>query len=140
MRSRSLKPISLFHALVLCATLLYALGGAAAELDPQNSQAGGVSISVKPVDVSATSATWQFQVVMNTHGGDLGDDQTRTATLVDAAGQQHAALGWDGDPAGGHHRKGALRFKALSPRPEALELRILRPGETTPRIFRWKLK
>jgi hypothetical protein len=59
---------------------------------------------------------------------------------VDATGKQHPAAGWDGDPAGGHHRKGVLRFKALSPRPDALEMRILRQGETAARTFRWKLK
>ena len=140
MRSRSLKPFSLLHALVLCATLLYALGAAAADLSPQNSQANGVGISVKPTDVSAAATTWLFQATLTTHSGALDDDLARTATLVDAAGKQQAALGWDGDPAGGHHRKGVLRFKALSPRPDTLEMRILRAGETAPRTFRWKLK
>ena len=140
MPSRILKPFSRVRALVLCATLLYTLGAVAAELAPQSSQEGGVGISVNPVDVSATAATWQFQATLTTHSGDLGDDLARTATLVDAAGKQQAALGWDGDPAGGHHRKGVLRFKALSPRPDTLEIRILRAGETAPRTFRWKLK
>ena len=138
MHSRSLKSFSRFHAVVLCAVLLYALDGAAAELAPQNSQANGVGISVKPIDVAA--ATWRFQVELNTHSGALDDDLTRTATLVDAAGKPHAAAGWDGDAAGGHHRKGVLRFQALSPRPDALELRIHRAGEAAPRSFRWKLK
>ncbi|TSA17458.1 MAG: hypothetical protein D4R74_02690 [Betaproteobacteria bacterium] len=138
MSSRILKPISLFSALTLCATLLFALGAAAAELAPQNSQANGVGISVKPADVSAAATTWLFQVTLTTHNGDLGDDLVRTATIVDAAGKQYPALAWDGDPAGGHHRKGVVKFKALSPRPDALELRILRQGETTPRTFRWK--
>ena len=140
MPSRSLKPFSLFHALGFCAGLLVALGATAAELAPQNSQAGGVGISVQPTEVSAAAATWQFKVRLTTHSGSLDDDLTRTATLVDAAGKQHPAAGWDGDPPGGHHRKGVLRFKAQSPRPEALELRIQRPGESAPRTFRWKLK
>ncbi len=138
MRSRSLKLISLLPALALSVFVLSATGAVAAGLEPQTSQANSVSISVKPVDVSA--ATWQFQVTLTTHSGDLGDDLARTATLVDAAGKQQAALGWDGDPAGGHHRKGVLRFKALSPRPDALEMRITRAGETAPRTFNWKLK
>lgn len=140
MRSRALKPLPLFHALVLCAAALYASGAAAAELAQQSSQAGGVTMSVKPTDVSAAAKTWLFQVELNTHSGDLGDDLARTATIVDAAGRQQPALGWEGDPAGGHHRKGVLRFKALSPRPDALELRIARAGETAPRTFRWNLK
>lgn len=140
MLARIVKPFSLLRGLVLCAAALYASGAAAAELAQQSSQAGGVTISVKPTDVSATAATWQFQVVLDTHTGDLGDDLARTATIVDAAGRQQPALGWEGDPAGGHHRKGVLRFKALSPRPDALELRIARAGETAPRTFRWNLK
>ncbi|MBE0619011.1 MAG: hypothetical protein IH605_00290 [Burkholderiales bacterium] len=140
MRSRSLKSFSPFRALVLCAAMLYSLGGAAAELESQSSQANSVGISVKPVDVSVAAKTWQFQATLTTHSGALDDDLARTATLVDAAGKQQAALGWDGDPAGGHHRKGVLRFKALSPRPDMLEMRILRQGETAARTFRWKLK
>jgi len=123
----------------MCAALLYAVAGVAVELAPQSSRAGGVSVSVKPTDVSGTAAVWQFQVELNTHSGDLGDDLAHTAVMLDPAGKQHPAVAWDGDPAGGHHRKGVLRFKALSPRPEALELRILRPGESAPRMFRWKL-
>ena len=139
MPSRSLKSFSLLPALVLCAVLLYALGAAAAELAPQGSQAGGVSVSVKPTDVSAAATAWQFQVTLTTHSGDLGDDLARTATLADASGKPQPALGWDGDPPGGHHRKGVLRFKALSPRPDTLELRIPRAGEAAPRKFSWKL-
>ena len=140
MRSCSLKSFSIFRALVLCAGLLYALGGVAGESEPQNSEANGVSISVKPLDVSAAAATWQFQLALNTHSGALDDDLTRTATLVDAAGKPHAAAGWDGDAPGGHHRKGVLRFNALSPRPGTLEMRIERTGEAAPRTFRWTLK
>ena len=139
MYNRSLKPLSLLHALVLCTAVLYALDAGAAELPSQSSQANGVSISVKPADVSAAAATWQFQVALNTHSGALEDDLAHSAVLVDAAGKPHTALGWAGDPAGGHHRRGVLRFKALSPRPAALELRILRPGESAPRMFRWNL-
>jgi len=139
MPSRNLKPFSPLPALVLCASLLYALGAAAAELAPQNSQSGGVGVNVKPTDVSANAVAWKFQVTLTTHSGDLGDDLARSATLMDAAGKPQPALGWDGDPPGGHHRKGVLRFKALSPRPDALELHVRRAGEATPRKFIWKL-
>ena len=139
MPSRVLKPSSLFHALLVCGAVLYGSGAAAAELAQQSSEAGGLTISVKPADVAPTAATWLFQVGMNTHSVELSDDLQRTATLVDAAGKEQPALGWKGDPPGGHHRSGELRFKALSPRPQALELRIARPGENAPRVFRWKL-
>jgi hypothetical protein len=135
-----MKQFTLFRGLVLCAAMLWALGASAAELAQQSSDTGGVTVSVKPTDVSAAAKTWLFQVALNTHSGDLGDDLARTATIVDGAGKQYPALDWKGDAAGGHHRKGVLQFKALSPRPDALELRIARAGETAPRTFRWKLK
>lgn len=135
-----LKSLSPLSALLLGAAVLFAPAVPAAELAQQSSQAGGVSISVKPTDVSPTAATWLFQVSMNTHTGDLGDDLSRTAALVDTAGKQYPAVAWEGDPAGGHHRKGVLQFKPLSPRPKALKLRIQRPGETAPRTFAWQLK
>ncbi|HUX25692.1 MAG TPA: hypothetical protein VMV87_13875 [Burkholderiales bacterium] len=140
MRSRLVKSLFSIPLLVGFAGAPYAPGAVAAELAQQSSQANNVSISVKPVDVAAAATIWQFQVALNTHSGALEDDLAHSAILLDAAGKQHAALGWDGDPAGGHHRRGVLRFNALSPRPDAVELRILRPGETAPRTFRWNLK
>ena len=47
---------------------------------------------------------------------------------------------WEGDPPGGHHRKGVLKFDAVNPRPQDIELRITRAGEPKPRSFRWQLK
>ena len=140
MPSRILKPSILLSALVIGAAALYAASAAAGELPEQSSQASGVSVSVKPTDVSAAAKTWTFEVALNTHSGDLSDDLTRTARLVDAAGKEQPPAGWEGAPAGGHHRTGVLRFKALSPRPDTLELRMVRPGETAPRTFRWTLK
>lgn len=140
MSSRHLKLSSLLRTLVLCAAVAAPWSALAADLEQQTSQAGGVSVSVKPMDLSAAATTWQFKVALNTHSGALSDDLARSATLVDGAGKPHAALGWDGDAAGGHHRSGVLRFSALSPRPDAVELRIVRAGETAPRTFHWNLK
>jgi len=82
---------------------------------------------------------WEFQIAFNTHSQDLRDDVAKSATLV-ADGVVSTALEWRGDPPGGHHRKGVLRFKAPAGRPAAIELRLARQGETTPRVFRWKLE
>lgn len=138
MRSRVVK--SSLRVVVLCALVAYGSGALAAELAPQSTQAGGVAIRVKPADVSAGASTWQFQVSLDTHSGSLDDDLAKTAVLVDGAGKQYAAAGWQGDSSGGHHRSGVLQFKPLSPRPAALELRIKRAGEPAPRSFRWELK
>ena len=60
--------------------------------------------------------------------------------MVDGAGKKYSAVGSEGDAPGGHHRKGVLRFKALSPQSDSIELRIQCPGEATPRTFGWQLK
>ena len=140
MSSRILKPSILVAAFAIGAAALYGPAAAAAELTEQASQANSVNVSVKPTDVSPTAKTWTFQIALNTHSGDLSDDLTRTVKLVDSAGKEQPPLAWEGAAAGGHHRSGVLKFSALSPRPQALELRMQRPGETAPRTFRWTLK
>ena len=46
---------------------------------------------------------------------------------------------WVETVSGGHHREGVLAFDVAAPRPTTIELRIARPGESTPRTFRWQL-
>jgi hypothetical protein len=83
--------------------------------------------------------TWEFQIVFDTHSQDLRDDVAKAASLF-ADGVASAPLEWRGDPPGGHHRKGVLRFKAPAGRPAAIELRLTRTGEAEPRVFRWRLE
>ncbi|MBX9812146.1 MAG: hypothetical protein K2Y16_11135 [Burkholderiales bacterium] len=45
----------------------------------------------------------------------------------------YSPVKWQGDPPGGHHHKGTLQFKPVSPAPASIELRIQRAGETNPR-------
>lgn len=137
MRSRNMKSFSIIPALVLGAALLNSTAALAAGLDAQDSQANGVSINVKPADLG--SANWRFEVKLTTHSGSLDDDLSKSATLL-AAGKQYAPAAWEGSAPGGHHRSGVLSFKAVTPRPQAIELRIARQGEAAPREFRWKLK
>jgi len=138
MRSRNL--IKFLFLPTVGAAILFSLTAFAADLPAQSSQSGGVSIAVKPVEVSAGAATWSFQVSLNTHSQDLSDDLARAAFIVNGAGAKESPTGWEGDAPGGHHRKGVLRFKALKPVPETIELRIQRPGESEARTFRWQLK
>ena len=140
MHSSILRSLSSLRTVALCAAVIFATGATAAELAQRDSQGGGVSISVKPADVSASASTWRFEVALNTHMGSLDDDLAKTAVLIHGAGKPHAAAGWQGDPGGGHHRRGVLLFKPLSPQPKAIELDIRRAGEAAPRQFRWELK
>lgn len=122
------------------AALLFCTAAFAADFAPQSSERDGVTIEVKPVVVSAQANTWSFQVSLNTHSQDLSDDLVRTAFILDRAGNKKLMpTAWTGDAPGGHHRKGVLSFKALTPLPKAIELRVQRAGEKAPRLFRWDL-
>jgi hypothetical protein len=133
--------MKVLHGLVLATAVLFASSHAVStELAARSSSAAGVTVKVTPKEVSPQAAVWQFAVVLDTHTQDLRDDLGKTATLLDARGGRHAPLAWEGAPPGGHHRAGVLRFTGLGAQTEAIELQIQRPGEQTPRVFRWKLK
>jgi len=70
------------------AAMLFGTTAFAAELASQSSESGGVTIAVKPVDVSAKAATWSFQVSLTTHSQELSDDLVRTAFILDRAGKK----------------------------------------------------
>jgi hypothetical protein len=127
---------------IVLAVAAFAVVGAAAagNLETRSSSAAGVTVKVTPAQVAPGAPTWEFQVVLDTHSQDLSDDLVGNSVLIGAKGAQHAPLAWEGAGPGGHHRKGMLRFRALQPAPESIELQIRRPGEAGPRSFRWTLK
>ena len=118
---------------------LVAVGALAAELTSQRNSASGVTVTVAPQDLASSSKTWDFKVVLDTHSQELTDDLVKTATLLDDKGTRHVPISWEGAGPGGHHREGTLRFNAISPKPQNIELQIQRAGETAPRSFRWQL-
>ena len=115
------------------------LGLAVAQPTALKSVANGVTVSVQPRDLSASAASWDFAISMDTHSQELSDDLVKSAILLDATGREHPPLAWDGASPGGHHRAGTLKFAPISPLPSWVELKIRRPGETEPRAFRWLL-
>lgn len=125
-------------ALALSIGSLAGVGSLAAEpLAGVVTNFGGVTVRATPGVLSG--GTWEFEIVFDTHSQELRDDVAKSATLV-AGGVASAPLEWRGDPQGGHHRKGVLRFKAPAARPAAIELRLGRTGEPEPRVFRWKVE
>jgi hypothetical protein len=127
-------------AAVVVALVPLAVGHAQAPaLAAQKSVERGVTVSVRPIDLSAAARRWEFEVVLDTHSTDLSDDLAKSAVLIDDRGAEDRPTSWQGDPPGGHHRKGTLDFAPLVPRPGEVELRIQRPGEPAPRAFRWRL-
>lgn len=118
--------------------LLLPLAVAAADALPaQSSSTAGVTVKATPRALSGS--VWEFELIFDTHTQALNDEPAQSASLH-AGGAQLAPLAWQGDPPGGHHRKGVLRFKAIAPTPATLELRLQRAGEPSPRVFRWQLK
>lgn len=111
----------------------------AAEMAPaaQTSNLGGVKITVEPRGFPRGAKTWDFTITLETHTQPLDDDLANASTLS-ADDKSYRPLGWEGAPPGGHHRKGVLRFDAVTPLPQAVELQIRRTGEASPRIFRWQ--
>jgi len=136
-RSRLKQLVAIAAAIAVACASGIAL---ARELAQQTSRDRGVTVRVKPLDVSASAKTWAFEVVLETHTQELSDDLVRVTTLNGAGGAQQAPTAWEGDPPGGHHRKGVLRFAPLAPATETVELRIQRPGESAARKFQWSLK
>lgn len=105
----------------------------------QTSNDRGIKVTVTPPSFSKAAQTWDFEVSLETHTQDLGDDLAKASILI-ADGKRYTAFDWKGAPPGGHHRKGTLQFKSVTPRPPSVELQIRLAGESAPRSFRWLLK
>ena len=134
MRSR----LNLLHLLAAAAiATAVAFPATAAELAAKSTSAGGVTVEAVPRGI--TGPEWKFELSFNTHSQPLTDDPTVTAVLV-ADGRELRPKAWQGDPPGGHHRKGILVFAAPAPPPSRVDLKLQRPGEPSPRIFTWQLK
>jgi hypothetical protein len=111
----------------------------AAPLSVQSSTEQGVTVKVTPKTIGTADNRWEFSVVLETHSADLSDDLVRSASLTTDDGRTLAPATWTGAAPGGHHREGVLSFDVPAPRPTSIELKIVRPGESAPRTFRWRL-
>lgn len=135
-----LKKLCLVFTLTVIGAGIISAGNAAETgLAPQSSNAGGIKVTVVPQNLTMKVQIWDFEVTLETHTQPLNDDLSGVSTLV-ADGKQYASLGWKGAPPGGHHRKGSLRFGAISPQPSSVELQIRLAGDSAPRSFNWILK
>ena len=112
---------------------------AQAQIVTQTSTVRGVTVAVTAGNLSPEASVWDFAVVLSSRNQDLPDDLVQSAVLVDPQGRKYKALIWEGAPSTGRHRAGVLKFIAVNPRPEWIELRISRRGEAKPRSFGWLL-
>lgn len=131
MRTRLILPL-----LSLMTALVFTGLAAAQPLASQSSSAEGVTLKAMPR--ASPNGGLEFDIVFDTHTRELTDDLVKTASLM-VDGKRLAPAGWQGDPPGGHHRKGVLRFDSGASA-QMLELSVARPGEAKPRMFRWQLK
>lgn len=113
--------------------------GASALVVTQKSSVNGVVVAVTAGNLGPDASVWDFAVVLRSSDRSLSDDLVANAVLVDPAGKKYKALIWEGAPSQGSHRAGVLKFIAVEPRPDSIELRIVRPGEKKPRSFSWLL-
>lgn len=102
-----------------------------------NEQAS-VTVAITPLDLSAQSAEWKFNVVMDTHAIELDQDLVKNTVLIDDQGKEYKPTSWEG-PVGGHHREGVLIFNQIIPIPKSVELKITGIADTV-RTFIWQLK
>lgn len=132
-----------FSSLALAVTIVfsYAPDEVSAEMSyaPQTSDERGVKVTVTRQSIPNEANIWNFEVILETHTRDLGDDLAKSAVLI-ADGKQYLPLDWQGAPPGGHHRKGWLRFKAIEPQPRSIELQLRLAADTLTRSFKWQLK
>lgn len=114
-------------------------GAALARTDSQ----GAVEFVVTPLNLSAPTETYEFEVVMNTHSVDLAWDLAAQSTLKTDTGLEVQGQSW---PAGsGHHYEGTLTFPAktadgqsLLEGAKSLTLTI-RDTDVNERVFVWEL-
>lgn len=123
--------------LVVLAAIAAPLGAMAQALPPQVDKAGQVTVQVTPL--AWDQGGWKFQVQFDTHAVPLDQDLLGVAVLSAPDGREQKPLAWDGDPPGGHHRKGILVFQPMSPPPPSLSLKIRNVGPVPERSFTWDL-
>jgi hypothetical protein len=113
---------------------------AGANIVTQKSVVNGVTVAVTAGNLGPDASVWDFAVVLRAADNRvLSDDLVKNAVLVDPRGRQYKVLVWEGGAAEPRHRAGVLKFIAISPRPDFIELRIVRAGEKKPRKFSWLL-
>jgi hypothetical protein len=126
-----------FFALVLSLWISQAVP---AQIITQTSTVRSVTVAATAGNLSPEASVWDFAVVLSSTDKSLPDELVKNAVLVDPLGRQYKALIWEGAPHSGTHRAGVLKFIAIRPSPDWIELRIQRPGESRPRRFGWSLR
>ncbi len=95
-------------------------------------------VTVKVTAGALKGRTIEFAIVLDTHSGTLNDDLLQSASVTLPDGSKIKPTAWTGAGPGGHHREGTLTFEIPDTAEGPIELVLLRPGESSPRSFRWQ--
>lgn len=98
-----------------------------------------VRIDVQPVQLTP-GRPMKFEVRMNTHSADLGQDMAAVSILKDNKGREYKPTAWQGAPPGGHHRKGILEFPELTEDCASITLVIRAIDNVPERTFNWRIE
>ena len=126
-------------AFVAMATLSMVASAQVKPLSMKDNAEGQVRVSVAPESLSKTADTWRFAVQFNTHTTPITQDMVAVASLSGGNGAGEKPAAWEGDPPGGHHRRGVLVFKPIKPMPATITLHIREVGGVADRVFTWNL-
>lgn len=88
---------------------------------------GAVTVIATP-QLRTDGSTDTFTVTLTTHSVELSMDMVTSTLLLLPDGQTLTPLRWEGNPAGGHHRTGTLRF-ARQVVPQGNVVLVLSDGE-----------
>ena len=117
-----------------------AVGGSfnAGAYETKSNRENRVHVDVKPVQLSP-GLTAKFEVRMNTHSEELGEDMVAVSSLKDNNGRVYQPTAWRGSGPGGHHRKGVLEFPELEKDAESITLIIKKVANVPERTFEWSV-
>lgn len=111
-----------------------------AALSTKTATIGIVTYKITPTSLSKSSSSWDFKIVLDTHTGSLDQDLVSQVRLSDEKGSEYQVAKWEGDPPGGHHREGVLKFQSLGSDVASITLKI-NPGENMKETsFTWETK
>lgn len=104
-------------------------------ISTQTSDENGMTVAVTPQ--SQGNGQWQFNVAINNHTQGVTQDMVDVSSLADQNGTTYRPTKWIGDPPGGHHRSGSLRFDSVPRNVTGFTLTLRELGGVAERIFRW---
>lgn len=104
----------------------------------QENEGGNVTVIITPKNLKVGDNP-EFEVKFETHSVELNFDVSQVSKLYDDKGNILTMPSWEGNPPGGHHRKGILTFSSPLGEIEYVELTMLNIAGIKERKFKWRL-